>query len=215
MSEDAADRQRRALGFLTIAETLALAARGNQILDPHSILIAAAARIGSGNRFYPGVTVEAGAGAAIAIGDGNLFWPGSTIAATAGTITIGDRNQFGPGGFTASLDGAGGLIAIGSGGRFRDGAAIGASTTLGSGAQVLGPIQVQGSALAAGGGHDAPDPDARGGVLKGAGRARGLAVGQGQVIEGHGHFDMADLKPQSFYHPPTRAGGSAGGSAAG
>lgn len=200
MNENAIDRQRRALGFLTIAETLALTERGNVVLDPHSILISATARIGGGNRFYPGVTIQAGIGAEISIGDGNEFWPGTVIAAKAGAITIGGGNQFGPGGFTASLDRSGGRIEIGSTGRFRDGASVFAGCVLGHGAQILGPIQAQTVILGAGGNHEEPDPDGRGGVLKGSGRARGLTIGRGQVIEGRGHFDAADIKPQSFYH---------------
>ena len=201
MSEAAIDRQRRALGFLTVAETLALAAGGNVVLDPHSILISSAARIGGDNRFYPGVTIEAGTGAAIAIGDGNVFWPDTVIAAASGTIAIGNANQFGPSGFTASLDGNGGRIEIGSHGRFREGASVSAGCILGDGAQILGPIQAQATILGAGGDYDKPDPNSRGGVLKGSGRARGLTIGRGQVIEGRGHFDRTDIKPQSFYHP--------------
>lgn len=201
MTDAAIDAQRRTQGFLTIAEALALAASGNAILDPHSILISSAARIGGGNCFYPGVTIEAGIGAEIAIGDGNVFWPGTVIAAEAGTIMVGNGNQFGPGGFTASLDRSGGRIAIGSNGRFRDGASVSAGCVLGDGVQILGPIQAQATVLGAGGSHDEPDPDARGGVLKGAGRARGLTVDRGQVVEGRGHFDPADIKPQSFHHP--------------
>lgn len=199
----AIDRQRRALGFLTVAETLALTARGNAILDPHSILISATARIGGNNRFYPGVTVEAGDGAEITIGDGNVFWPDAVIAAASGTIVIGNANQFGPGGFTAGLDRTGGKIEIGSHGRFRDGASVFAGCVLGDGAQILGPIQAQATVLGAGGNHEDPDPDGRGGVLKGSGRARSLTVGRGQAIEGRGHFDVADIKPQSFYHRPS------------
>lgn len=196
----AIDVQRRTLGFLTIAETLALTARGNVVLDPYSVLISASARIGTDNRFYPGVTIEAGTGATIEIGDENAFWLGTVIAAEAGVIVIGNGNQFGPGGFTASLDKSGGRIEIGSRGRFRDGPSVFAGCALGDGAQVLGPIQAQAVVLGAGGNHEETDPDARGGVLKGTGRARDLTIGRGQVIEGRGHFSAADIKPQSFYH---------------
>jgi acetyltransferase-like isoleucine patch superfamily enzyme len=165
MVDAAIDAQRRALGFLTIAEALALTARGNAVLDPHSILISAAARVGGGNRFYPGVTIQVETGAEIAIGDGNVFWPGTVVAARAGSIAIGGSNQFGPGGFTASLDRSGGRIEIGSNGRFRDGASVFAGCVLGDGAQILGPIQAQAVVLGAGGDHGEPDPDRRGGVL--------------------------------------------------
>ncbi|MBM3599087.1 MAG: hypothetical protein FJX35_12775 [Alphaproteobacteria bacterium] len=201
----AQDGQRLAGGFLTIAQTLALAELGNLVLDASSLLISAGVRLGVANRFYPGVVIEAAPGAVVTIGRGNTFWPGAVITVRAGTVTIGNDNQFGPGGFTASLDEAG-AISIGSRCRCRDGASLFRGSVLGDGAQVLGPIQVQDCFLAAGGSFAEPAPDARGGVLKGVGRARHLTIGRGQVIEGSGRFDPADVKPQSFHHPSARAG---------
>ena len=75
---------------------------------------------------------------------------------------------------------------------------------LGTGSQVIGPIRVQNCHLGEGDDHTAPDPDTRGGVLKGYGLARGLAVPQGHVIAGNGTFNLEEMKRQSFYHPKER-----------
>jgi hypothetical protein len=176
------DRIRAGRGFLSIAETLALADSGNVVLDPFSLLVSRGVRIGSDNVFYPGVTL---------------------ICETGGTIVIGSHNQFGEGGFTARAEG-GASIGIGDGGRYMLGASVTGPAQLGSGSQILGAIAVQDCVLGAGGTFRDPDPDARGAVLKGVGRARGLRLARGQVIQGDGVFDIANLKPQSSYHPPAK-----------
>jgi carbonic anhydrase/acetyltransferase-like protein (isoleucine patch superfamily) len=193
------DAARRAAGFLTIAE-LAELAKTCRVFDPFSTLISRSVELAPGNILYPSVVIEAVGSAHIAIGAGNVFWPGTVVHATGGEISIGERNSFGPGGVTIRLEEQG-RIAIGSEGRFRDGAGIFAGCILGDGAQVLGPIQAQDCMLGAGGSHAEPDPDLRGGVLKGVGRARGLRVGRGEVILGEGRFEQGSLKPQSHYHP--------------
>jgi hypothetical protein len=129
-----------------------------------------------------------------------VFWPGTTIVARDGRIAVGARNEFGPGGATLVLDA--GEISIGDDGRYREGAAIFSGCRLGSGTQVLGPIQAQDCVLDAGGSYRDAAADLRGGVLKGVGRARGLRVGRGQVVLGEGRFDPKDIKAQSFFHPP-------------
>ena len=48
-----------------------------------------------------------------------------------------------------------------------------------------------------------PDPDRRGAVLKGLGQARHLTLARGRVIQAFGIFDLADSRPQSFFHPPS------------
>lgn len=176
------DRIRAGRGFLSIAETLALADSGNVVLDPFSLLVSRGVRIGSRNVFYPGVTL---------------------ICEAGGTILIGSHNQFGEGGFTARAEG-GAAIEIGDGGRYMLGASVTAPAQLGSGSQVLGAIAVQDCVLGAGGTFRDTDPDSRGAVLKGVGRARGLTLARGQVVQGNGVFDAADIKPQSLYHPHTK-----------
>jgi hypothetical protein len=173
------DRIRTARGFLTVAETLALTDSGNVVLDPFSLLVSRGVRIGGGNVFYPGVTLICDAG---------------------GTIVVGSDNQFGEGGFTARAEG-GATIEIGDRGRYMLGASVTGPAQLGSGSQILGAIALQDCVLGAGGTFRDPDPDARGAVLKGVGRARSLRLARGQVIQGNGAFDAADIKPQSFFHP--------------
>jgi acetyltransferase-like isoleucine patch superfamily enzyme len=191
------DSIRAGQGYLSLAETLALADHGNAVLDPFSLLIGRAVAIGAGNIFYPNVTI----GGAITVGDRNAFHSGTALFAASGRIAIGSRNQLGEGGFTARADGAGDLIEIGDDGRYLGGVSLGGTVQLGSGCQILGAIAVQSCVLAAGGSFEEPDPDARGAVLKGVGRARGLKLARGQVIQGNGVFGAEDVKPQSFYHP--------------
>ena len=193
------DAARAAAGFRSVEDVAALSA-ACRIFDPNSILISRSVDIAPGNVFYPAVVIEAGPETRVMIGEGNVFWPGTTIVARGGRISIGARNEFGPGGATLILDA--GEISIGDDGRYREGAVIHSRCRLGSGTQILGPIQAQDCSLEAGASHKDTEPDRRGGVLKGAGRARGLHVGRGQVILGEGRFDLKDLKPQSFFHPP-------------
>lgn len=173
------DETRRRAGFLTAAELMKGLGRENEVLDPGSILVSRSVRMGRGNRLYPGTVIEAGDDGSIEIGDGNRFGPGGcTILAHGAAVRIGDR------------------------GRYSGGASIEAPAELGSGSQVLGPIAARGCTLGAGGDHASADPDARGGVLKGVGRAHGMIVPQGKVIAGEGRFDQSAIQPQSFYHPP-------------
>jgi len=173
------DLVRAEYGYLSLAETLALTETGNAVFDPFSLLISRGVRIGQGNIFYPNVTLT---------------------CETDGQIVVGSHNQFGAGGFTARAEG-GASIEIGDGGRYTLGASVSAPAQLGSGSQILGAVAVQDCVLGAGRTFRDADPDARGAVLKGAGRARGLRLARGQVIQGDGVFDAANVKPQSFYHP--------------
>jgi hypothetical protein len=196
------DETRRAQGFLGIEAVLALAERGNVILDPFSTLIAKNARIGSNNIFYPGVTIHCSASGKLVVGDNNTFYAGTWLAADAGTLTIGNGNLLGEGGgFTAKADRAGVRITIGDHGRYQGGASVFGETTLGSGSQLLGMITVDSCHLAAGGSFRDPDPDARAALLKGQGVARKLRLEVGQVISTRDDFTMDDVKPQSFFHP--------------
>jgi hypothetical protein len=196
------DEGRRSLGLLEIEAVLALAERGNVVLDPFSTLIATNARIGAGNLFYPGVTVLCAASAELTIGDGNTFHSAMWLAAETGPITIGSRNQFGEGGgFSAKANRAGARIVIGDDGRYQGGASVFGETILGSGSQLLGMVAVDSCHLAAGGSFRDPDPDTRGALLKGQGTARNLRLDMGQVIAANGVFRAEDVKPQSFFHP--------------
>jgi hypothetical protein len=201
---EAINASRHARGLLDLTEMLALSVTGAVVLDPTSTLIARGVMFGGGILIEPNVQLLCAPGGTLIIGDGNTFHPGTRIDAASGHISIGSRNTFGPGGFTAT-SAAESEIRIGDDGRYTLNCALSGRTTLGSGSQVLGPIAVDACTLGAGGSHREPDPDKRGAVLKGSGRARGLMLAQGQVIQSFGLFDMADVKRQSHFHPPTQA----------
>ena len=194
------DAQRKEKGFRTLEEMLELT-RTNHILDLFSVLIAKKVTVGSGNTFYPNVIIECHDEAHIHIGDANTFTPGCLVVAEAGRVAVGSRNLFGDGGFTARLEQPEVQLVIGDNGRYINGVALSGSNALGSGSQIIGPIRVQNCTLGEGGSFESENPDARGGVLKGYGLARGLVVGQGRVIAGDGTFRAENIKPQSFYHP--------------
>jgi carbonic anhydrase/acetyltransferase-like protein (isoleucine patch superfamily) len=196
------DEARRSLGFLTVREVVERIAGRNIVLDPGSLLIGRDARIGQGNVFHAAVEIGADARSTVTIGDGNQFFSTCMLRARAGgRIEIGHGNQFGEGGLVLDADQAGALITIGDHGRYRYGAVIRGRATLGAGSQVLGPVIVEDCELGAGASFAEPDPDLRGGVLKGAGPARHLRVPQGHVIAAWGPFDQAAMQRQSFFHP--------------
>lgn len=194
------DDVRRAMGFLSLEETMDLGSR-NRVLDPFSVLISAGIQVGEGNIFYPGVTLQADGAAEMRIGDENIFHSGTLFLATRGHITVGSHNQFGDGGFTAKSNRPGAFIEIGDRGRYSNNPTLLGQTRLGDGAQVLGTILVESCILQCGGSFEEPDPDLRAAVLKGWGVARNLKVARGYVINGAGPFDEALPLPQSHFHP--------------
>jgi acetyltransferase-like isoleucine patch superfamily enzyme len=174
---DIYDRARESRGFLTIAELERLALSAT-IFDPFSTLISSRASIGPGATFYPGVVVDCDETSTLSIGADAAFHPGTSVTAAGGvTLRVGARV------------------------RLMRGATIEGSSTLGDGSQVLGPIHARDVTLDAGGDHTHPDPDGRGGVLKGFGSARGLIVGRGEVVNGAGEFRDAAVERQLAYHP--------------
>lgn len=201
------DAARRAMGFLTVTEVVEWVANHNVVLDPQSLLIGTDVRVGFDNVFHAAVEISASGGGGVVIGDDNHFLPGSLLQAHGGTIRVGSGNRFGEGGLVLDADRPGELIAIGDHGRYRYGAVIRGRASLGSGSQVLGPVIVEDCELGAGGDFTEPDPDRRGGVLKGVGPARDLRVPQGHVIAAYGPFDQAAMQPQSFFHPKPPAAG--------
>ncbi|MBA5778682.1 hypothetical protein H2509_16245 [Stappia sp. F7233] len=199
---EALDSQRSKLGFLSIHETVALADRGVTILDPFSTLISRPVKIGAGTILYPSLILECGEGGTLTIGNGNVFWPGVRLCAKPGSIAIGDGNEFGEGGFIARANREDSRIVIGSGGRYQAGASVSGASDLGSGSQILGPIAVDSCILGAGEPHTHPNPDRRGAVLKGQGRARNVRLAAGEVIFGNGVFSQDAVERQTAYHPP-------------
>jgi hypothetical protein len=194
---DKLDADRTRFGYRTIGELLRLADH-NVVFDPYSTLLAIDAEIGADNVFHPGVVINGSAH----LGDGNTFHLGTHLLAEEGArIVVGDGGTFGPGGVQITVTGSGVECRIGDRVRLRNGAEIVGACTLGTGTQVLGPISARSVHLAAGGDFTEPDPDLRGAVLKGFGRAQGIRLGVGEVINGLGDFAVARIERQLGYHP--------------
>jgi hypothetical protein len=202
-SEKLTDEARHRLGFLSRAETAALARRGILLPVPDSVLVSREVRIEEGAILWPGAILQALDGGGIVIGGGTQLFPGTRIVASGGTVRIGARAEIGEeGGFTVKAD-PGETIAIGDEARLLGGGSLSHSSRIGRGAQILGPIRCQNCTLGGGGSYRDPDPDGRGGVLKGSGIARNIDVPTGSVIQAFGLFSEGTLRPQSYFHPKT------------
>ncbi|AEE47273.1 hypothetical protein [Cellulomonas fimi] len=195
------DEPRGARGeFLSVAQTRALGRR-NTVLDPHSVLVSRFAVVGDGNTFYPGTVLEADERSELVVGHGNVFYPGCFLRAQdGGRLVVGACGEYGPGGVQV-LAGEGTTILVGDEVRLMNGPQLVGATHVGDGGQVIGPIRVQSVRLDGGGSHREEDVDARAGVLKGFGLARGLHVGVGEVVNGVGDFAAAPVERQRAYHP--------------
>ena len=195
------DAARKSLGFITLEETAALADRGVIVPDPGSTLVSAEVSLGSGVVLWPNTVLQCSAGGVIGIGAGTFIYPGTRIVAQGGRVTIGPGAEIGEeGGFTIHADG-GSITHLGSGVRLLGGGSLTGSNTAGDGAQILGPIRCRSCILGGGGTYREPDPDRRGGVLKGSGVARHIEVPQGHVIQSFDVFAEAPIRRQSFFHP--------------
>jgi hypothetical protein len=195
------DAVRRSMGFLTQAETLRLAAEGVLIPDPNSVLISPEVQVAAGSTLWPNTILQATEGGSIAVGAGTVLFPGTRMVAAGGRIAVGAGAEIGEeGGFTIKADGAA-LIAIGDGARLLGGGSLVGANRIGCGAQIIGPIRCQTCTLGDGGTYRDPEPDERGGVLKGSGVARGIDVPRGHVIQAFGLFAEGILRRQSYFHP--------------
>jgi carbonic anhydrase/acetyltransferase-like protein (isoleucine patch superfamily) len=135
------DAARERLGFLSLAETIALAHRGVLIPDASSVLISADVRLEDGVVLWPSVILQSSDSGRITAGRGTNLFSGTRIVAAGGTITIGMVAEIGEeGGFTIKAD-MGETIAIGDGARLLGGGSLNLSNRIGRGAQILGPIR--------------------------------------------------------------------------
>ncbi|WP_114948946.1 hypothetical protein [Microvirga calopogonii] len=195
------DEARWRLGFLSLEDTAALGRRGILLPDPGSVLVSPGVQLEEGVVLWPNVILQISSQGHIAIGHGTNVFPGTRIVAPAGSVTIGAGAEIGEeGGFTIKA-GAGDTIAIGDGARLLGGGSLTMSNRVGRGAQILGPIRCQNCTLGDGGTYRDPEPDERGGVLKGSGVARKIEVPQGHVIQAFGLFSEAVMRRQSYFHP--------------
>jgi carbonic anhydrase/acetyltransferase-like protein (isoleucine patch superfamily) len=189
-------------GFLSVEETVLLSQQSITIMDPFSTLVSRRAQLSEGILIWPNVTISVGPGGSLTIGSQTVLHSGVRVDADKGSIEIGCRAELGQlGGFTILAPGDADLITIGDEVRLNGGGSVAFKAVIGNGAQVLGPINVQHCKLGGGGSHREPDPDKRGGVLKGCGVARHLEIAAGMVIQAFGDFGQAPLRPQTFFHP--------------
>ncbi len=194
------ERSRRNAGYLGVRELLGLVDRGISVFDPFSTLISVRAVLGRNSVFYPQTIVEIVSDGVTEIGEGNVFWPGTILRAAGGRIAIGDGCEFGPGGAVLTA-GPGETIEIGDRCLLNSGATVRGKNALGTGAQVLGAVTLRNCILMAGEDHRFPDPDLRGGVLKGSGFAENLSIGRGEVINGRNQLLPSMTERQRRYHP--------------
>lgn len=194
-----ADRVRTLLGYRTVSELIA--DDRNVFIDPYSALLSVHARIGTGNVFSPNVRIDAESDA-LRIGDGNRFFEGTRIEATdGGRVSIGADNEFGPHAVALLANRHDAVITVVSRVRLIGRIDLAGASTLGDGSQILGDVTAVNVSLVGGGSHRDPDPDLRGAVLKGRGRATGLTLARGHVINADGDFATAAVEAQSVYHP--------------
>ena len=195
------DDVRRAMGFLSVEATAGLIGRGVLILDPASTLISPNAVLASDVVLWPGVVIDADAAGNIEISAEVILHAGSRIVARSAQVRIAEQAEIGEeGGFTICAD-AGVTIVIGARARLMGGGSLSLDNSIGRGAQIIGAIRAQNCRLGDGESHRDPDPDRRGGVLKGLGVARGLDVPAGHVVQAFGIFADAPLRRQSEFHP--------------
>ncbi len=199
------DTLRMSKNLLGVEQLIGLRNDDITVFDPYSTLISTCAQLSAGTIIYPNCMVLCGAAGALSLGQNNVLYPSTVIQAGAGTIDIGDGNTFGPGGFVSTAMNSGETVKIGNNGRFNSGANVYGNSHLGDGSQILGQISVDGCILGAGGSYREPDPDKRGGVLKGTGRAKKLNLKTGDVIQAFGIFDEQAIERQVVYHPEAPA----------
>jgi carbonic anhydrase/acetyltransferase-like protein (isoleucine patch superfamily) len=199
-----ADEARRALGFMTLAETAALSKRGIIVPDPGSTLVSPAVELGPDTVLWPGTILRITQGS-LSVGPGVVIFPGTHIVAEVGAVTIEAKVEIGEeGGFTIKAE-AGSIITVGDGARLLGGGSLTLSNRIGRGAQIIGPIRCQNCLLGDGATYRDPDPDLRGGVLKGSGVARGIEIPQGHVIQAFGLFTEGVMRQQSYFHPQRKS----------
>lgn len=192
----ALDAARRAAGFRTVDEVAALAP-GVLVLDPASTLIGTDVTIDDGAVLYPGTTLETRDGGSISIAAGSRLGPGPvTIVADGARVVVG-RVELGPGSVTVVA--AGSEVVVADGARLSGGCTIEGPSHVGAGAQVLGTVAVRDVVLGGGADHRHPDPDRRGGVIKGTGRVHGVQVSAGEVVVGRTAVSAPER--QRAHHP--------------
>jgi hypothetical protein len=194
---------RRRFDFLSVDETAALVERGISVLDPRSTLIATNGDLKPGTVLWPETIVDIHETGAVSVCSGSILFPGTRFVANGGRVTIGRDAEIGEeGGFTIRADAARDSTSVGDGARLMGGGSTSLYNRIGRSAQIIGAIRAQHCRLGDGGTYRDQDPDSRGGGLKGHGVARDIDVPCGHVIQSFGMFAEAEVRRQSFFHPP-------------
>ncbi len=197
---DPTDPQPPSAPFLDRAGIDALVAAGVVVPAPDAVWVSVRARVAVGAVLHPTVVVSCDETSEVVVSRGAVLHPGTRISASdGGSVHVGARTTLGPGGCTLVADGED--LHLGSDGRYRMALIIGPGT-YGDGCQVLGPIEARACTLEGGQPGDSPDVASRGALLKGAGRAAGITLRRGQVVNGAGDFRRAPVEEQTAYHPP-------------
>ncbi|WP_172746111.1 hypothetical protein [Neorhizobium sp. T7_12] len=133
---------RRKRGFMTVEDTSALSPAGIVVLDPFSTLVSQDVLLG------PGVNLHTSDCGAIAISFDAQLYPGARLLAAKGRITVSARAEIGEeGGFTIKAEQPDAVIEVGEGARLIGGGSLKLNNSIGAGAQILGPIQLQNCVL--------------------------------------------------------------------
>ncbi len=194
------DAMRAKAGFLATDQLLERFG-DNLLLDPFSTLISDGVSLGTGTVLHPGIRIYARSGAQVILGSGHPLFSGTVIEAVDGNITAGDHNEIGDGGFSARANRSRAESTIGSHSRYQGGVSVLGCSALGEGTQLLGQIAAMDCSLEAGEDYRCPDPDLRGGVLKGFRIASSIHVPCGWVIAGRGEFREEMMVLQTTFHP--------------
>ncbi|OCI31503.1 LbetaH domain-containing protein [Oerskovia enterophila] len=202
---DPPDPQQPSAPFLDRAGIDTLVASGVVVPAPDAVWVSPRARIAAGAVLHPTVVVSCDEASSVVVARDAVLHPGTRISATeGGSVRVGERTILGPGGCTLVADGD--KLHVGPDGRYRM-ALLLAPGAYGDGCQVLGPIEARGCTLEGGEPGDSPDVASRGALLKGAGRAAGITLARGQVVNGAGDFRRAPVEEQTDYHPPRPTAG--------
>lgn len=205
----APDERPTRVPFLDRAGIDALIDTGVRVPAPDAVWISGDARVSPGALLHPTVVIECDGSSQVVVGPGAVLHPGTRLSATNGALVhVGARTTLGPGGCTLVSDGED--LHLGADGRYRMALIIGPGS-FGDGCQVLGPVEARACTLEGGEPGDSPDVAARGALLKGAGRALGITLRRGQVVNGAGDFRRAPVEEQTAYHPAATSGESAKG----
>lgn len=188
------------MGFMALSDMRKVAATGVLAPVPEAVLVSPGVLLGDGVILWPNVILQILPGGGIEIGSGAVLFPGTRIVAS-GRVRVGPGAEIGDeGGFTIKAE-DGNLAEIGAGARLLGGGSLSGSNRIGRGAQILGPIRCRNCRLGDGTTYRDPEPDERGGVLKGSGVAYDVNLPCGTVIQAFGLFSEGVVRPQSYFHP--------------